>query len=247
MSTLLLRLAAPLQAWGINSKFDIRKTEREPSKSGVVGLLAAALGRRRDESLDDLTALTFGVRSDKEGELLKDFHMVLKDKKTSYVTTRYYLADAIFLVGLESRDETFLNMLDQALQAPVFPLFLGRRSCPPTFPLSLGIRKTDLLSALKEEPWQVSQWEQERIRRKKDSYTMRIVTDAIEQEEFPVYQKDLAKSFNPMFRKYGYRMVKEHKPFQITFSGQTTGSDQITIKDSEELFHTEHDPMKELR
>ena len=83
MSTLLLRLAAPLQAWGINSKFDIRKTEREPSKSGVVGLLAAALGRRRDESLDDLTALTFGIRSDKEGELLKDFHMVLKDKKAS--------------------------------------------------------------------------------------------------------------------------------------------------------------------
>ncbi|MFQ9792825.1 MAG: type I-E CRISPR-associated protein Cas5/CasD [Acutalibacteraceae bacterium] len=132
MSTLLLRLAAPLQAWGINSKFDIRKTEREPSKSGVVGLLAAALGRRRDESLDDLTALTFGIRSDKEGELLKDFHMVLKDKKTSYVTTRYYLADAIFLVGLESQDETFLKTLDQALQAPVFPLFLGRRSCPPT-------------------------------------------------------------------------------------------------------------------
>ena len=77
MSTLLLRLAAPLQAWGINSKFDIRKTEREPSKSGVVGLLAAALGRRRDESLDDLAALKFGIRSDKEGELLKDFHMVL--------------------------------------------------------------------------------------------------------------------------------------------------------------------------
>lgn len=125
MSTLLLRLAAPLQAWGINSKFDIRKTEREPSKSGVVGLLAAALGRRRDESLDDLAALKFGIRSDKEGELLKDFHMVLKDKKTSYVTTRYYLADAIFLVGLESQDENFLKMLDEALQAPVFPLFLG--------------------------------------------------------------------------------------------------------------------------
>ena len=107
MSTLLLRLAAPLQAWGINSKFDIRKTEREPSKSGVVGLLAAALGRRRDESLDDLAALKFGIRSDKEGELLKDFHMVLKDKKTSYVTTRYYLADAIFLVGSEHRIKRF--------------------------------------------------------------------------------------------------------------------------------------------
>ena len=215
MSTLLLRLAAPLQAWGINSKFDIRKTEREPSKSGVVGLLAAALGRRRDESLDDLGAL--------------------KDKKTSYVTTRYYLADAIFLVGLESQDENFLKMLDEALQAPVFPLFLGRRSCPPTLPLSLGIRQTDLLTALQEEPWQVSKWEQERIKRKQDSYTMRIVTDALKQEAYPVYQKDLPESFNPMFRKYGYRMVKEHKPFHITF------------QNAEERFHTEHDPMKELR
>lgn len=235
MSTLLLRLAAPLQAWGINSKFDIRKTEREPSKSGVIGLLAAALGRRRDESLDDLAALTFGVRSDKEGELLKDFHMVRKDKKTSYVTTRYYLADAIFLVGLESQDENFLKTLDEALQAPVFPLFLGRRSCPPTLPLSLGIRQTDLLTALKEEPWQVSQWEQERIKGKQDFYTMRIVTDALEQEAYPVYQKDLPESFNPMFRKYGYRMVKEQKPFQVT------------LQNAEELFHTEHDPMKELR
>ncbi len=222
MSTLLLRLAAPLQAWGINSKFDIRKTEREPSKSGVVGLLAAALGRRRDESLDDLAALKFGIRSDKEGELLKDFHMVLKDKKTSYVTTRYYLADAIFLVGLESQDENFLKMLDEALQAPALPL-------------SLGIRQTDLLTALQEEPWQVSKWEQERIKRKQDSYTMRIVTDALKQEAYPVYQKDLPESFNPMFRKYGYRIVKEHKPFHITF------------QNAEERFHTEHDPMKELR
>ena len=271
MSTLLLRLAAPLQAWGINSKFDIRKTEREPSKSGVIGLLAAALGRRRDESLDDLIALKFGVRCDKEGKLLRDYQTTFEEenvkkvkiKKIYYknaitdyklegteyryknsmmkgtdhtrLIIRYYLADAIFLVGLESQDETFLKTLDQALQAPVFPLFLGRRSCPPTLPLSLGIRQTDLLTALQEEPWQVSQWEQERIKRKHDSYTMRIVTDALEQEAYPVYQKDLPESFNPMFRKYGYRMVKEHKPFQVTF------------QNAEDRFHTEHDPMKELR
>ena len=47
MATLLLRLAAPLQAWGADSKFETRKTGREPTKSGVVGLLAAALGLRR--------------------------------------------------------------------------------------------------------------------------------------------------------------------------------------------------------
>ena len=46
MATLLLRLAAPLQAWGADSKFETRKTGREPTKSGVIGLLAAALGRR---------------------------------------------------------------------------------------------------------------------------------------------------------------------------------------------------------
>lgn len=44
MATLLLRLAAPLQSWGSDSKFETRKTGREPTKSGVVGLLAAALG-----------------------------------------------------------------------------------------------------------------------------------------------------------------------------------------------------------
>ena len=42
MSTLLLRLAAPLQAWGTASKFERRRTQREPSKSGVIGMLAAA-------------------------------------------------------------------------------------------------------------------------------------------------------------------------------------------------------------
>ena len=49
MATLLLRLAAPLQSWGMDSKFETRKTNREPTKSGIVGLLAAALGIRRDD------------------------------------------------------------------------------------------------------------------------------------------------------------------------------------------------------
>ena len=102
MSTLLLRFAAPLQAWGTESKYDIRKTDREPSKSGIVGFLAAALGRKRDESVEDLNALRVGVRADQEGEIIQDFHMVHKDEKTSYLTRRYYLSDAVFVVGVES-------------------------------------------------------------------------------------------------------------------------------------------------
>ena len=115
MSTLLLRLAAPLQSYGGESKYDVRMTGKEPTKSAVVGLLAAALGRKRDESVDDLSRLRFGVRVDQEGTLIRDLHTAKRDK-LAYLTTRYYLSDAVFLVGLESDDEAFLEMLDTALQ-----------------------------------------------------------------------------------------------------------------------------------
>lgn len=156
MATLLLRLAAPLQSWGADSKFEIRKTEREPTKSGVIGLLAAALGLRRDDAagLQPLCGLRFGVRVDREGALLEDFHTAGnptprqvqaarrkgKAPDAPYVTRRHYLADAVFLVGLESEDEALLQKLAWALGHPAYPLFLGRRSCPPTLPLCLGLR-----------------------------------------------------------------------------------------------------------
>ena len=143
MATLLLRLAAPLQAWGADSKFETRKTNREPTKSGVIGLLAAALGLRRDESegLARLTGLRFGVRVEREGQLLVDYHTAkTQDEKNSYVTYRHYLQDAVFLAGLESEDTALLLQLQDALQHPAFPLYLGRRSCPPALPLCLGLR-----------------------------------------------------------------------------------------------------------
>ena len=154
MATLLLRLAAPLQSWGVESKFETRKTNREPTKSGVVGLLAAALGigREEPEKLSPLNQLRFGVRVDQEGEFLVDYHAARKEEKNRrgekqkvipYITYRHYLSDAIFLVGLESQEEAVLQDLVQALHHPVFPLFLGRRSCPPTMPLCLGIRQKD--------------------------------------------------------------------------------------------------------
>ena len=117
MATLLLRLAAPLQSWGSDSKFETRKTGREPTKSGVVGLLAAALGLRRDdtEGLARLNGLRFAVRADQEGSLLVDFHTA-KSRDTSYVTYRHYLQDAVFLAGLESEDEALLRELETALR-----------------------------------------------------------------------------------------------------------------------------------
>jgi CRISPR system Cascade subunit CasD len=77
-----------MQSWGSDSNFEFRRTNREPTKSGVIGMIAASMGRRRDESLDDLASLRFGVRVDQPGRVERDFHMVHKDKKTSYLTYR---------------------------------------------------------------------------------------------------------------------------------------------------------------
>jgi CRISPR system Cascade subunit CasD len=192
MSTLLLRLAAPMQAWGTDSRFDTRKTDRIPSRSGVIGLLAAAMGLKRDADLAHLCTLSFGVRVDREGRLLRDFHTA-KSAKSAYVTYRYYLSDAVFLVGLASDDTEYLRELDHALRHPVYPLFLGRRSCPPTLPLSLGIRETGLVETLENEPRLTS-----------DKTPMRIVTDAVSGEQgTPIH--DLPISFSPLRREYGFR------------------------------------------
>ena len=193
MSTLLLRLAAPLQSWGIDSKFDIRRTGREPSKSGVIGLICAALGIKRDddEMVSQLATLRFGVRVDKEGHFVRDFHMVRSKKGESYVTNRYYLADAEFLVGFESVDEELLKKIEYALLNPVFPLYLGRRSCPPTGRLCLGIRKLAIGRKLcLKKNFGMNQIE-----------TVRIVMDAKKGEDGNIV-KDLPISYNPEHRKH---------------------------------------------
>lgn len=209
MSTLLLRLAAPMQAWGSDSRFETRRTGREPTKSGVVGLLAAALGRSRADSVDDLCRLRFGVRVDQEGQLLRDFHTAHQGNKNPYVTERYYLCDAAFLVGLESQDRALLQTLERALRSPVFPLFLGRRSCPPTLPIVLGIREGSLVDELKQEPWLASSWMQRQYREKP---LLRLMTDADCGGRKMGMQRDLPVSFHISARSYAYREMEEHLP-----------------------------------
>ncbi|MEU8764276.1 type I-E CRISPR-associated protein Cas5/CasD [Streptomyces sp. NPDC048659] len=154
---LLLRFTGPLQSWGTHSHFNERDTAPFPTRSGVIGLLAAALGRRRDEPIDDLARLSLTVRSDRPGVILRDLHTVggglpakatvttAEGKKRSgatatLLTHRTYLADAAFTVALTHPDgnHPILQTCADALTHPHWPLYLGRRSCPPEGPLLLG-------------------------------------------------------------------------------------------------------------
>lgn len=179
MITLLLRLQGPMQAWGTQSRFEHRDTGREPSKSGVIGLICAALGRPRDAPVEDLVALRMGVRVDREGQLKVDYHTagggawrgksygVAKSdgsRGDPVVSRRLYLADADFLVGLEGsgpEQEALLQEIDAALDRPRWLLFLGRKACVPGAPPRLpdqapwgpGLRQTDLMTALMDYPW----------------------------------------------------------------------------------------------
>ncbi|ASO21627.1 CRISPR system Cascade subunit CasD [Actinoalloteichus hoggarensis] len=158
---LLLHLTGPLQSWGEHSHFTERDTARVPTRSGVVGLLAAALGRARTEPISDLAALRITIRVDRPGVLLRDLHTVGGDQRQKSnkhtVTTaeggkrprdaatllshRYYLADAAFTVAVTALtdEDALLTRCAHALREPAWPLYLGRRSCPPSLPLFLGL------------------------------------------------------------------------------------------------------------
>lgn len=162
MPTLLLRLAGPMQSWGTTSRFDERDSQLEPSKSGVLGLVCAALGRDRAEPVDDLAALKMGVRVDREGMLMRDYQTATGvinaagkvDLNRTVISPRYYLADAAFLVGLEGTDRALLERIQAALGQPIWPLALGRKSFPPGQPVRLpdGLRGSSLREALSTYP-----------------------------------------------------------------------------------------------
>ena len=236
MTVLLLRLAGPLQSWGVKSRFTVRATELAPTKSGIIGMLAAAVGRRRTDPIEDLLSLRFGVRKDQPGRVIRDFHTArtLDGKESMPLSDRYYLADAVFLAGIEG-DTALLEGLDEALRHPFFPLYLGRRSCPPTHPVSLGLREAGLLDALRAEPWLASEWFR---RRRRDGLNAEILID---QEAVPTEERagdargsrDVPLSFDSRRRDYSFREV-ERLMVPVHASGADTADAHDPMADVEE-------------
>lgn len=228
---LILRLAAPLQSWGTQSRFMIRDTGREPSRSGVIGLLCAALGKPRTAPLDDFATLRFAVRVDREGTVIRDFHTVgggeddhrilrhtigIRKYGVSIASTgranrgilteRYYLSDARFLVGLGSEDMGYLEKLEKALRDPKWPLFLGRKACTPSEPIlppgsAIRSGSSDPVETLKKEPWQP------REPFEKCPEALRIVYESPTGKKSGQPRRDLPISYMRDNRNYADRMV----------------------------------------
>jgi len=179
-----------------------------------------------------LLTLRFGVRKDQPGTVIRDFHTAhtLDGKKSMPLSNRYYLSDAVFLAGIGG-ERSMLETLDRAVRYPAFPLYLGRRSCPPALPVSLGLREAPLLEALKEEPWLAS----ERFQRRNGwDFHAEILIDkeAVrdgEHSDDVRGSRDVPLSFDPRHREYSFRDIERHR---ICLGGMR-GVDH-------------HDPMAEL-
>ena len=169
-NTLYMRLEGPLQAWGSHeSKFFVRRTMDVPSKSGLIGLLCAAMGYPRDQARDlfaPFSALKKGVRIDRPGVRWWDYQTVGagmnmriaegegKVKPGPMLSRREYLCDASFLVALKG-DPELIQRLADAMASPRWTPYLGRKCCPPSRPINEhpAEHQDSLLDALRCVPW----------------------------------------------------------------------------------------------
>lgn len=208
----VLLLDGPLQSWGTQSRFGHRDTDFEPSKSGVIGLIGAAMGMARDDeaTLQRLASLQMAVRVDREGTLLRDYHTAGGGTfrggphrvygVDTVVTQRFYLCDACFVVAVSSPFSSLITDIAAALQNPVWPMFLGRKSCVPSRPVYLsGPLQGNAEALLRAVPLQAP-----RMAGGKTT-TLRAIVDASQGKP----RGDVPVSFKLYARSFGTRFVQE--------------------------------------
>jgi len=227
MPVLCMKFAAPMQSWGGSDTFDDRSTEREPTKSGVLGVMCAALGLKRWDIPVELTDLRLGVRVDREGLPLIDFQTVgggnLPDgnpygvyvsseenltkanaEKRKLIRRKAYLCDAAFLVCLEDCQPGGANRLHgllEVLRRPRWPLYLGRRCCPPSCEIGLSVMdNSELEDALRDHPWLDEHSDRERP---SDLRVIREVVSASADRRFD-------QPISGVKRGFGFRFVTEY-------------------------------------
>ena len=165
---LALLLDGPMQSWGFASRFTRRTTALFPTKSGIVGMLAAATGvdkfsKSEAADIKRLAALRFttvGLPKLHNGKelpilLLSDYHTIgggydkesdkMKKPRAAsgagletVLSERHYLLDARFAILLEG-EFSWLEEIAAKLRNPKWGIWLGRKCCLPASPLLLGI------------------------------------------------------------------------------------------------------------
>ena len=209
VKTILLKLAGPMQSWGTSSRFETRTSDYYPSKSGIIGIIAASLGYNRDEDekIQKLNDLDFAVRVDQEGVLKKDYHIARKvnqngELEKTYVTDRYYMEDAVFVVAISHADDEWMEEILQGLKYPYFQPFMGRRSCPLPAKFIVFVSEGGPIEALKNLDWQASNW----YKKKNKNYRADIYADKdLLPENSYTIRNDRVVSFSQKERKLGPR------------------------------------------
>jgi CRISPR system Cascade subunit CasD len=165
---LVFRLYGPMASWGVPAVGGDRATAIAPTRSALLGLLGAAMGITRDNAakLEELQqSVLFGVKQCVPSSILRDYHSAQVPSKKRGVThltrkselseaklntvlsSRDYRCDGVWIVAvwLRVNSQVSLLALKEALVKPVYPLYLGRKSCPLALPLSPKILETDTL------------------------------------------------------------------------------------------------------
>lgn len=167
---LAFTLAGPLMAFGDIAPGERRIGHERPGRSMLLGLIAAALGLRREDARHGPLAasLAFAVRVDAPGAGLVDYHTtqtaparrnrtfatrraelaIPQEERVTILSQRAYRTDAAFtIVALPLADTPFApETIAAALEKPALPLHAGRRACPLGLPPAPRILEADGLA-----------------------------------------------------------------------------------------------------
>lgn len=161
---LVFRLYGPMASWGDIAVGEVRPSYTHPSKSAVLGMVAAALRIERDQEQKHrelAAAYGFAVRLDSMGVPLVDYHTAQvppsgsgrnrrafatrreelcapRDPLNTILSRRDYRMDALATVALWARAATppySFEEIRSALERPGYVLYLGRKSCPLALPV----------------------------------------------------------------------------------------------------------------
>ena len=208
MNVLVLRLAGPLQSWGARSRFVRRTTAAMPTKSGIIGLLAAARGVRRQDPIEEFLGLSLAVRTDQPGTMMRDFHTAHHQVTGAAMplSHRYYWTDAVFTAYIGGPKE-LLEGLQEALADPAYPLYLGRRACVPEGRIVLGVKDGSIADQVRATPWQAGRPHQRRTKSVDVELDVQADVGVFEGLSGSRQVQDVPVSFDPERREYALRPV----------------------------------------